>query len=241
MIPDNMLTQLTTDIRRVFEDDPPNAHQRIEYMLKSRFANYSSQERLKGIEQIIQQIRLPKKETSAIDNEIMSRIFGLLLGHRVAPVDFTSTELLERLAESLNTIFDSLNQLIGVINTSFCGSDCSKDQTIRQFIGFHLEGEDQTQPLEDYLGKIGQAFLTTHEAYKRAAHQLIKQLLVDLDLEQVAKERGSGLKIGLLRKAEDYEIIAEKINRIRKWFHSGRCMEDLLKEFEKNCQSLTQQ
>ena len=68
-----------------------------------------------------------------------------------------------------------------------------------------------------------------------------EQLLLDLDMGQVAKGRGPGLKIGPLRKAEDYEIIKEKIDRIRKWFHSGRCMEDFLREFEKNCQSLTTQ
>lgn len=240
MIPDNVLIDLSNDIHSLFEADPQNAHQRIESMLKSRFANYSAEESRKGIQQIIQHFRLPETKTSAVDNEIMTRVFALLLGRRVAPDDFSSTELLERLVESLNTIFDALNQLIGVINMSFCSDSYGKDQTIRQFIGFHLEGQDQTQPLEEYLGKISQAFLTTHEAFKRAAHQLIEQLLLDLDMQQVAKDRGPGPKIGLLQKAEDYEIIKEKIDRIRKWFHSGRCMEDFLREFEKNCQSLNQ-
>jgi hypothetical protein len=241
MIPDKVLAQLTTDINSLFEADPNNAHQRIESMLKSRLADYSAQESRKGIQQIIQRYRSPNKAAGAVGNEVMPRVFRLLLGRRVTPDDYSPTELLERLAESLNTIFDSLNQLIGVINMSFCGDTCSKDQTIRQFIGFHLEGEDQTQPLEDYLGKISQAFLTTHEAFKKSAHKLIEQLLLDLDTQQVAKERGLGLKIGPLRKAEDYEIIKEKIDCIRKWFYSGRCMEDFLREFEKNCQSLTRQ
>lgn len=241
MIPDSVLIDLSRDIQSLFEADPQNAHQRIESMLKSRFAKFSAKESREGIQQIIQRFRVPETKTSAVDNEIMTRVFALLLGRRVAPDDFSSTELLERLVESLNTIFDSLNKLIGVINMSFCRDSCGKDQTIRQFIGFHLEGHDQTQPLEEYLGKIGQAFLTTHEAFKRAAHQLIKQLLLDLDMEQIAKDRGPGLKIGPLQKAEDYEIIREKIDRIQKWFHSGRCMEDFLKEFEKNCQSSNQQ
>ena len=88
----------------------------------------------------------------------MTRMFGLLLGRSVAPDDLTSTELLGRMAESLNTIFDSLNQLISVINMSFTGNAETGDQTIRQFIGFHLEGDDQTKPLEEYLGTDQQGF-----------------------------------------------------------------------------------
>lgn len=241
MIPENVLIDLSNDIHSLFEADPENGRQRIERMLKSRFSDYSAEECRKGIQQIIQRFQLPEIKTSTVDNEIMTRVFALLLGRRVAPDDFSSTELLERLVESLNTIFDSLNQLIGVINLSFCRDSGGKDHTIRQFIGFHLEGQDQTQPLEEYLGKIGQAFLATHEAFKRAAHQLIKQLLHDLDMEQIARDRGPGLKIGPLQKAEDYEIIKEKIDRAQKWFRSGRCMEDFLKEFEKNCQSLNHQ
>jgi hypothetical protein len=53
----------------------------------------------------------------------------------------------------------------------------------------------------------------------------------------VAKERGSGLKIGPLRKAEDFDILKEKIERIQRWFESGRFMEDFLREFENNCQN----
>lgn len=240
MIPDKVLNDLSNDIYSLFEADPQNAHQRIEGMLTSRFATYSAEESRNGIQKIIQRFRLPETKTSAVDNEVMTRVFALLLGRRVTPDDLSSTELLERLVESLNTIFDSLNQLIGVINISFCSDGYGKDKTIRQFIGFHLEGQDQIQSLEDYLGKISQAFLTTHEAFKKAAHQLIEQLLFDLDLQQVAKDRGPGLKLGPLQKAEDYKIIKEKIDRIRKWFHSGRCMEDFLRKFEKNCQSLNQ-
>jgi hypothetical protein len=241
MIPEKVLIDLSNDIHSLFEADPENAQQRIEGMIKSRFADYSAEDGRKGIQQIIQRLQLPELQTSAVENELITRVFALLLGRRVAPDDFSSKELLERLVDSLNTIFDSLNQLIGVINLSFCSDGCDKDHTIRQFIGFHLEGQDQTQPLEEYLGKIGQAFLTTHEAFKRAAHQLIKQLLHDLDMEQIARDRGPGLKIGPLQKAEDYEIIKEKIDRAQKWFRSGRCMEDFLKEFEKNCQSLNHQ
>jgi hypothetical protein len=65
----------------------------------------------------------------------------------------------------------------------------------------------------------------------------MKQVVETLDPTQVVKERGSGLKIGPLRKAEDYDILKEKIERIQRWFESGRFMEDFLREFENNCQN----
>jgi hypothetical protein len=79
--------------------------------------------------------------------------------------------------------------------------------------------------------------LTTHEAFKRAAQAKMAQVLTALDPDQVAKERGSGLKLGPLRKAEDYDILKDKIDRIQRWFDSGRFLEDFLREFEKHCQT----
>lgn len=240
MIPEPSMMQLSEDIRSLYEAAPDSAARRIESMLASRFEDYTPNERRAALKQLIQYFRAHQAGTAPVDNQLMTRVFGLLLGRKVAPDDLTSAESLERLAQSLNTIFDALNKLISVINMSFSTENRSEDQTIRQFIGFHLEGDDQTQSLEDYLGQINQAFLNTHEAFKKSAHKQVERILRALDMEEVAKERGSGLRIGPLRKAEDYTILSEKIDRIRKWFDSGRCTEDFLREFEKNCQSLTQ-
>lgn len=241
MIHDKELVQMTKDIRSLFEADPQNAHDRIEGMLVSRLTDLAPQESRAAIAQLSQRFRSMQLESSGMDSDIMARVFGLLLGRKVQPDDLSSTQLLERLAQSLNTIFDSLNQLISVINTSFSSDTEDQDQTIRQFIGFHLEGEDQSQSLEDYLGQINQAFLITQEAFIKAAHKQVERILVALDTDQVAKERSSKFKIGPLRKAEDYEILKEKILRIQKWFDAGRSTDDFLREFEKNRQAMNQE
>lgn len=236
---DKLVMQLSADVRGIYEADPDHAERRIERMLTSRLADYAPGESRLVMQRLIQHFRSPRTETATMETEIMTRVFSMLLGRRVAPDDLTSAELLERLAQSLNTIFDSLNKLISVINMLFNSDAAGEDQTIRQFIGFHLEGEDQTRSLEDYLGQITQAFLNIHEAFKKAAYKQIERILLALNMEQVEKERSSGLKIGPLRKAEDYQILREKIERIRKWFESGRSTEDFLREFEKNCRTLT--
>jgi len=130
-----------------------------------------------------------------------------------------------------------LNRLIGIINTTFSG-ESQGEQTIRQYIGGHLEGDDQTEALEVYLGRINEAFLITQEAFKQAANAKVGQILQSLDVDNLPPERSGGLKFGPLRKAEQFEYVKEKIERIRRWFDSGRFMEDYLREFEKNCRSL---
>ena len=237
MNPDALVDELARDVRERFAENPPGAAQRIEALLKDRLSGYTAREGGAVIKKLIQRFRNSQCDAGSVDSQAMTRVFSLLLGRKVEPDDLSSTEFLERLAQSLNTIFDALNRLISVINMSFTGASESGDQTIRQFIGFHLEAGDQTKSLEDYLGQINHAFLMTHEAFKSAACSRVEQILHAIDPDGIAAERSSGLKIGPLRKAEDFDILKGKIERIRKWFDSGRFMEDFLREFEKNCQA----
>jgi hypothetical protein len=234
---DSLVRELAQEVRHRFAENPAAAPLQIEALLKERLSGQTAQEGGAVIKKLIQHFRNSETETGSVDSQAMTRVFSLLLGRKVEQDDLSSTEFLERLAQSLNTIFDALNRLISVINMSFSGAGESGDQTIRQFIGFHLEGGDQTKSLEDYLGQINHAFLMTHEAFKSAARSRVEQILHAVDPSGVAAERSSGLKIGPLRKAEDFDILKGKIERIRKWFDSGRFMEDFLREFEKNCQA----
>jgi len=170
------------------------------------------------------------------DEAVLTQVCALLLGRKVSMDDLSSRELLEKLAESLNTIFNTLNQLISVINMTFTGEG-SADQTIRQVIGFRLEGEGEGRSLEAYLDQISNAFLTAQQSFKEAAYAKVKQVLAVLDPEQLASELGKGLKFGPMKKAEMFEIYEERYEKIQKWFSSGRFMEDFLREFEKNCQT----
>ena len=240
MTSDPLVNQLATDIRETYREDPGQARQRISALVKSRLSEVPADQGHAMLGKLLACFApVAGRGDIATDNPVLARALSLILGRRVSPEDLSSGELLERLAQSLNTIFNTLNQLISVINMTFSGGAPSGEQTIRQFIGFHLEGEDQTQSLEDYLGQINQAFLTTQEAFKNAAHTKVGQILQALDPEKIAAERGGGLKIGPLRKAEDFDILKEKIERIRRWYDSGRFMEDYIREFEKNCQSFT--
>jgi hypothetical protein len=105
-------------------------------------------------------------------------------------------------------------------------------------IGFHLEGEDQLRSLESYLGQVNKAFLTAQQAFKIAAEKKVREILVELDPERIAASAGGGFKLGRLRKADRFDLHVEKFKAFEEWFNSGRFMDELLREFENNCQRL---
>jgi hypothetical protein len=238
MTSDLFVRELIADLRSAYVTDPANAPQAIEALLKARLADLPADEGRAVILNMLESIMMTVPAAEAADEKaVLSRMFRLLLGRDVTSGDLSSAQMLERAAQSLNTIFDALNQLISVIDTTLSEDENQGDQTIRRFIGSHLDGQDQTQSLEAYLGRINEAFLATHEAFKKAAQAKVAQILQTLDPEKIAAERSGGLKFGPLRKAEDYDILMEKIDRIRRWFESGRFMDDYLREFEKNCRA----
>ena len=234
---------MANEIRNIYISDKNQSEKQIERFLNKKFKELSGPESVTALNKLIAEFdsRHQKEiDNFIIDNRIMSPIFSFLLGRDVPATDLSSTELMERLAESLNTIFDSLNQLIGVINTTLTG-ETSGEQTIRQVIGFHLEGEGQGKSLESYIGQINKAFLTVQRSFKKTAQIKLGQILQEIDPDRISDQAGGGLKIGPLRKAEYYEIYEEKHRKIKKWFESGRFMEEFLQEFEKHCQNLMEE
>jgi hypothetical protein len=233
--------QLANEIKQIYSSGPLQAETLIERYLEERLYALSAPERLILLKKLIAEFKRASSGTSGnenMDEEVLSRVFSLLLGRKVSQADLSSTEFLQRLAESLNTIFDTLNQLVSVINMTLLG-EATGDETIRHIIGFHLEGEYQSKSLESYLGQIKKAFLIAQQAYKKAAHTIVSKILLELDPVQIARTDTGGLKFGPLRKAEFYEIYEGKFQRCKKWFESGRFMEEFLREFEKDCQKLS--
>jgi hypothetical protein len=232
------IPKLADDIRQIYATDPLQAEPSIETYLDSRLRSFSADEKITSLEKLVNEFN-GSTSTAALDSvmveEVLTKLFSLVLGGRISEVDLSSQELLPRLAESLNTIFDKLNQIVGLINSTF-NSESEGNQTIRRVIGDHLEGEDQLKSLESYLGQINKAFLVTQESFKAAAKKILAVILRELDPDRISKNAESGLKFGPLRKAEIFEIYENRYKICRKWFKSGRFMADFLREFEKNCQ-----
>jgi len=234
------LDKLADEIRQIYTSDRLQAENLIEQFLENTLGDISHDDKLEVIDKLTRKFKVNGTvtlENLNLDQEVLTRIFSFLLGRTVSQAELSSDELLQRLADSLKTIFDMLNQLVSVINRVFLGQP-EGTQTIRQMIGFHLEGDDYTRSLESYLGQITRAFLTAQQAFKYAAEKKMKEIMAELEPEWINASARGGLKFGSLRKAKHFELYAEKYKAFKKWVDSGRYIEELLREFENNCQQL---
>jgi hypothetical protein len=238
-----LIDQLADDIWNVYTSDAAHAETNIKQFLENRLENLPANERQDALLRLIKEYEsMPDSQAEELlfDNSIMIRIFSLLLGKDVSATRLSTSELIQKLAESLNTIFDSMNLLITTINATLYGG-ASDDRTIRHVIGSHLKGEEALNSLEDHLKQVTRAFLTVQKAFKTSAKSTVARVLDEMDPDVVEQEVSGGLKIGPFRKAKLYDIYKEKYFKIKKWQESDKFIEDFLREFEKNCQSLTKQ
>ncbi len=228
------------DIRRLYEQNPGESESAIEQYLSNTLASFSDREKAEVAEKLAVFFKKADDVSASdkeIEDEVLSRVFMLLLGRNVAHEDLSSTELLERLADSLNTLFDSLNQLVEVIDRHLYAEYPGKE-TIRQVIGFHMVGENQGKPLESYLGQIKTSFLVAQQAFRKSVRIMVDKILNELDPEKLCEEASGSFRFGPLRKAEYFEIYDARFKKVRKWFDSERFLNDFSIEFEKACEKM---
>jgi len=232
--------RLTPEIRTIYQSDPVKAEPLIEAYLQQMWKESSVAEKITLLEELVHQFEeAPPRPSPELDLESKEfvRLFSLLFGEKISVPELSPSELLEKLAFSLNTIFDTLNETIRVIDTALLGKK-PELETIRHIIGSHLEGEAKTESLHSYLARIQEAFLISHRAFQEAAQIKFGEILKELGPERFEAEPMGGLKIGPFRKAELFEMYKDRFQTFRKWFESGRFKEELLREFEKTCQKL---
>jgi len=227
---------------KIFQEQKEESDFPITEYLENQFSDLDLPERTMVLDQLIDRFETQNNGNNQPagliqDDHVLARVIKLLLGRDITQVDLSSEELLESLGESINTVFESLNQLISVINTTLMGKQDS-DETIRQVIGYHIEGGQNTSTLENYIGQIGKAFFASQEASKKAAHSKVVQILEELSPEKIEKEADVS-RLSPRRKSKYYEVYELKFKKFEKWFESGRFMESFLREFERNCQKIS--
>ncbi|MEJ2234857.1 MAG: hypothetical protein P8X67_13105 [Syntrophobacterales bacterium] len=234
------IEEFATGIRSIYSSDVSQAETLIEKYLEENLKGFSPSERLELLDKLTHEFKRAisqKPDAPSPGPDLVAKLFSLFLGKKVSNVDLSSRDFLERLAGSLNTMFDSLNEIVGVINSTLLGKQ-AEIQTIRQIIGTNLHDELGGGSLENYLSQIKKAFLTSHQAFKQAAQAKISEILIELDPKRIADSETGVLKVGPLKKAGLFDVYQEKFQRVQKWFESERFMNDLLREFEKICRSL---
>ena len=225
-------------IRDIYDAHPQRRRAVIEKYLRKNLDHLPEGHRVSAFKSVLMEFEKNSNTKVPQEEEIFSRLFTMLLGSKVSHSELPSAELLDRLAESLNTVFDSLNELILTIGTTLEGEECT-DETIRRFIGGHLLDDNQNASLGTYLGKIRQAFLTSHRAFQNAARKIVGDILDEIDPEKIFVRPTGGIKFGPFRKAESFDTYRQKYAVCRQWLESERFSKDLLREFENNCRKIS--
>ena len=229
--------QIAKEIRTLYAKEPGRAPELIRRYLERTLPGNSLQEQMDALQGVMAEFGdMPtgEKPSGNRPEPVLARLFSLVLGGRVSETELVSEAVLERLARSLNQLFDTLNRLIATIEATLGGG--AQDKTIRHVIGEQLEGESASMSLERHLGRIGDAFFRSHEAFQSATRKIVGDILEELDPQRIHDVQEGGMKFGPLKKAESFDAYRNKYDSCRSWYESDRFTTDLLREFEKRCQ-----
>lgn len=233
---------LVNEIRHLYALNPDHGDVLIEGFLEERFKDMAPDRKIDALLRLIRRFEPsggPPPGIRRNEAALLSRVFGLILGKALSPDDITSTEVLDRLAISLNIVFDSLNRLVAVIDNVLYGGGTAGLRSIRHVIGSHVQGDGDALSLESYIERIKTAFLDSQQSFQAAAEAQVAALLSELDPERIAEASDGGVKFGPFQKAEMFRRYEERFDKCRKWFDSGRFKMDLQRAFEKNCEALS--
>ena len=233
---------LVDEIRHLYTLNPDHGDVLIQGFLEERFKDLAADRKVDELSRLIRRFGPAGGGAPGVhgnEKALMSRLFGLILGEAVSPADLTSAEVLERLAGSLNIVFDSLNRLVAVIDNVLYGGGTAGLSSIRHVIGSHVQGEGDAVSLENYIERIKMAFLDSQQSFQAAAEAQVAALFSELDPERIAEAADGGVKFGPFQKAEMFRHYEERFDKCKKWFESGRFKMDLQRAFEKNCEALS--
>jgi hypothetical protein len=234
------LEQLATEIRDTYWADEANGFGNVEERLKERLVDYSASERSDLLERLIALFDKASVGDAVVPNvssDEYNHLLTLLLGKEILKKSLPPEETMKQLAAAVNTVFDSVNTLVGGINATLMGS-AAGDETIRVIIRSSLSADEGIGALKKFLDKTGEFFAIALKAYKESAQVKIAEILEELNPERLEEESGGKVKFGPLYKAHLYDCYVDKYQTLQNWQRSGLLLEAFMKEFEKNCQNL---
>jgi hypothetical protein len=229
---------LAVRVRDMFAASPEAARGRIESLLLQELQDLDPKARLEEARRIRSSLAdAPPGSPGPLpeDSGVLGTLMSLLLGNRMPDQDLSSQEFLEQLGHSLNTLFDTLNELVQTVEHNLKGRQ-DESATIRTVIASEISGKGSARPLHEHLNQIKEAFLVAHKSFQESSAEVMREVLRALSPEKLESKAGGGLKFGALKKAELYDLYKAQYENIVMWFETGRYRDHLLREFEKSCQ-----
>ncbi len=234
------IKELARKIRDIYDSDHLEAEKNIENTLSEKLGHLPDDTRYGMLKELINEFKEEKYEINSdetFNEDILPKLCSLMLGGDVVIRDISSDELVRKLADSLNIIFNALNELVGLIDMNLYGGGQAGQETIRHMIGSHIQNEKKAMTLEKYIEKIKKSFLDSQKAFQNSVHVKIREMLDEIDPEKLGDGKKKGF--GPFQKAEMFKAYEQKFQTLKSWYESGRFMEDFLREFEKNCIKLS--
>ncbi|GAM09420.1 hypothetical protein OR1_01698 [Geobacter sp. OR-1] len=233
----NDMDRLYDEVLRVADAGTGDLAAAIEALLLRELGAMAPDDKIRHLDLLVNRLSgdvSPDSGGTAAESAQMSRLFYMLLGKELSAESLSSGEMTEQFVAAMNMIFDSLNRIVRVMQTTLVG-ESNELETIRQLIGSQMERYDGTMSVRDYLDQIQQAFLLSHNSFQQAARNVAAEIIAELDPDRISSAVGSGLKFGPLRKAEQFDIYEEKHRILADWLRSEQFTERLLREFEGIC------
>lgn len=236
------IARMAHELRAMTVGGRQGSEQEIEKYLLGEVGHADPETRLNVLEELAREFSGSPAPYVAVTGDArpseIHRLVSRFLGVSGEADRMSPQVLADTFAGSLDALFDSVNQIVSVINVTLLG-ESQELETIRKVIGTNLQGDTDYAAIRGYLDRIRKAFLVAHTSFQSSAVAVIDDILGELDPKAIESSKPpSGLKIGPLRKAELFELYEERFARCRRWFDSDQCREKLLREFEKRCQQL---
>ncbi len=226
-------------LRQLYAEDPSTAEERIEEYLLGQMASSTAEEQSSQLLELAEDFRQEKPvAVSPGHDPTLSRLAGLLLGAKADEVDLSSPQVFEKLAQSINVVFDAINDIILGINSTFAGPE-SETATIRLVISSQIDVDGGGESLLSYLNQIKEAFAMSLQAFQKATQTKLIELFREIDPKRIEEMSSDGkLQIGPFKKAELFETYERKFRSLESMLNSGKLQEKFLREFEKSCQEI---
>lgn len=229
--------QISDEIRTIYRQETGDGFVNIEAYLEQLLGTLPSSERLHILQNISEEFAdngEPQQLLTTDAGNQLLRFISLILGQKVGVGEVADKQLQEKLCISLNTIFDTLNDLLQAINSTLSRGN-GFDETIRHVLRKQLDEPGDDKPLDLYIDQIRKSFFTSYESFKEAHLLIMDKVLEELSPEKSTSKCAGGLKFGALRKAEAFDHYTQLYESLHSWHESGRGLDEYLRLFEKQC------
>ena len=231
------IAHISDEIRTIYRQETGDSFVNIEVYLDKLLRTLPFPQRMHVLQNIselfVDNREAPSLLTTDAGSQLL-RFMSLLLGQTVDAGEVADKQLQERLCASLNTIFDTLNELLQAINSNLNRGN-GFDETIRHVLRKQLDEPGDDKPLDVYIDQIRKSFFTSYESFKEAHLLIMNKVLEELNPEKSSSKCAGGIKFGPLRKAEAFDHYTQFYESLCDWHESGRGLEEYLRAFEKQC------